>query len=67
MMKNVIVISGKYENRIGKADFSNTKKTGNVMFYPIEGIYPYRVCLRQEEVEKIDSYTSSNIMLTFTK
>ena len=56
MKKNVIVISGEYKGRIGIADFTNTKKTGNVMFYPVEGIHPYRVCLDAKSVKKVDDY-----------
>ena len=54
MKKSVVVISGKYEGRIGIADFTNTKKTGNVMFYPVEGIHPYRVCLDAKSVKEVD-------------
>ena len=50
-MKKVKVISGEYTGREGVADFSNTQKTGNVMFYPKEGIHPYRVCLGVEEIQ----------------
>ena len=52
-MKRVKVIAGDYKNREGMADFSNTPKTGNVMFYPKEGIHPYRVCIGAEEVQLI--------------
>ena len=55
MKKSVIVISGKYHGRIGMADFTNTEKTGNVMFYPIEGIHPYRVCLNANEVQEVET------------
>lgn len=54
MKKNVIVISGKYKGRKGVADFNNTCKTGNVMFYPIEGIHPYRVCLSVNDVRETE-------------
>lgn len=52
-MRRVKVIAGDYKNREGMADFSNTPKTGNVMFYPKEGIHPYRVCIGAEEVQLI--------------
>lgn len=42
--------SGKYCGRIGYGEVS---KYGTVMFYPIEGIHPYRVCLKLNEVEEI--------------
>ena len=54
MKKNVVVISGEYKGRTGIADFTNTKKTGNVMFYPKEGINPYRVCLNEKSVREVD-------------
>lgn len=46
----VKVIAGKYKDRKGFADFSFVGETGNVMFYSNEGYYPYRVCLKKEEV-----------------
>jgi hypothetical protein len=49
-MKMYRVLSGKYVGRVGRCEFS---KYGSVMFYPIEGIYPYRVCLMANEVEEI--------------
>ena len=49
-MKMYRVVSGKYAGRIGRCEFS---KYGSVMFYPIEGIHPYRVCLMANEVEGI--------------
>ena len=54
MKKSVVVISGEYKGRTGIADFTNTKKTGNVMFYPVEGIHPYRVCLDEKSVREVD-------------
>ena len=53
-MRNVIVVEGEYKGRVGKADFTRAKITGNVMFYPVEGEYPYRVCLVQSQVEETD-------------
>ena len=50
-MKQAIVVSGRYLGRIGKATEPN--QYGNVMFYPIEGIYPYRVCLKAEQIHFI--------------
>jgi hypothetical protein len=49
-MKMYRVVSGKYVGRIGRCEFS---KCGSVMFYPIEDIHPYRVCLMKNEVEEI--------------
>lgn len=49
-MKMYHVVSGKYAGRIGHCEFG---KYGSVMFYPIEGIHPYRVCLIEKEVEEI--------------
>lgn len=45
------VISGKYSGRIGFGEKPN--QLGLVMFYPIEGIHPYRVCLSASELEEI--------------
>ena len=44
------VVNGKYIEigRIGKATLPN--KFGLVMFYPVEGEYPYRVCLPMEHI-----------------
>ena len=53
-IRNAVVIEGKYKGRIGKADFTNTYKTGNVMFYPVEGEYPYRVCLSKEDIQELE-------------
>ena len=47
-MSKCRVISGKYAGRIGHC---KTTKYGSVMFYPIEGVHPYRVCLMEHEVE----------------
>ena len=44
----------EYIGRRGYVDFSNTHKTGNVMFYPIEGHHPYCVCLYKECVQKVE-------------
>lgn len=49
-MKMYRVVCGKYAGRIGHCEFS---KNGSVMFYPFEGIHPYRVCLMKDEVEEI--------------
>lgn len=46
-MEKYRVISGKYEGRIG---YGKVTKYGSVMFYPIERIHPYRVCLMANEV-----------------
>ena len=53
-LRKVVVIKGDYKGRIGKADFTNVHKTGNVMFYPVEGEYPYRVCLDKGDVQEIE-------------
>ena len=50
-MKEVIIIKGEYKGRKGKATMQN--ELGLVMFYPEEGIHPYRVCLSSEEVEEL--------------
>ena len=39
------------KGRKGKATMPN--ELGLVMFYPEEGIHPYRVCLSREEVEEL--------------
>ena len=49
-MKKYRVVSGKYRGRTGRG---KATKYGTVMFYPIEGVYPYRVCLMSNEVEEI--------------
>ena len=51
--RRVVVVKGDYKGRVGKADFSNAHKTGNVMFYPVEGEYPYRVWLNKEDVQEL--------------
>ena len=49
-MKTYVVIKGKYAGRIGRIE--STKNESNVMFYPVEGKYPYRVCLSKDEIEE---------------
>lgn len=51
-MRKAIVIKGEYKGRIGEATEIN--KVGNVMFYPKEGILPYRVCLGADEIKFIN-------------
>ena len=51
MKKMFRVMSGKYQGRIGYCEFNNAY--GSVMFYPVEGVHPYRVCLMQNEVEAL--------------
>ena len=51
MEKLYEVINGKYVGRKGTIETSS--HTSNVMFYPIEGCYPYRVCLKKEDVKEI--------------
>ena len=53
-MREAVIIKGEYKGRVGKADFTNTSKTGNVMFYPVEGEYPYRVCLNKEDIQELE-------------
>lgn len=43
VMKKARIINGKYVGRIGMATAPN--EVGNVMFYPVEGEFPYRACL----------------------
>ena len=52
-MRDAVIIKGNYKGRIGKADFTSAYKTGNVMFYPVEGEYPYRVCLNKEDIKEL--------------
>ena len=52
-MRDAVVIKGNYKGRVGKADFANTHKTGNVMFYPVEGESPYRVCLNKKDIQEL--------------
>ena len=47
------VISGQYKNREGYL-LKGPNELGLVMFYSKEGVCPYRVCLRKEEVEVIN-------------
>lgn len=51
-MKEAQVINGKYAGRAGKATLAN--KYGLVMFYPVEGIHPYRVCLKVTDIQYKD-------------
>ena len=46
-----VITSGIYKGRKGYVDASISKKTGNVMFYTVEGKHPYRVCKDKNEVE----------------
>lgn len=43
-----IIIEGDYIGRVGNATHPN--EFGNVMFYPIEGKNPYRICKIASEV-----------------
>lgn len=49
------IIDGKYKGRKGRieADLLG-EKYGNCMFYSIEGKFPYRICLRLEQIRKIN-------------
>ena len=51
-MKKAIVICCQYNGRIGNATEPN--EYGNVMFYPIEEIHPYKVCLKVSDVKFIE-------------
>lgn len=51
-MKKAIVLNGKYQGRVGYVDLAPVKY-GNVMFYSKEGEFPYRVCLKQDDVKII--------------
>jgi len=42
----------EYVGRIGTITV-NPKVKENVMFYPIEGKYPYRICLPKESIELV--------------
>ena len=44
-----VVIEGKYKGREGRTTKVNSY--GNVMFYSKEGCYPYRVCLKKEQIQ----------------
>ena len=46
-MKECKVIKGKYAGREGKCEKT---QYGTVMFYSKEGHSPYRVCLKESEV-----------------
>lgn len=47
-----IVTNGECTGRIGVATVPN--KSGNVMFYPNEGMYPYRICKSLSDIEYIN-------------
>jgi hypothetical protein len=50
------IIRGEYKGRIGHLEANlSGEKIGNCMFYPIEGQYPYRVCLALNDVRKINN------------
>lgn len=52
-MKKGIILSGHhYEGRIGKYELTKNKK--NVMFYPQEGEFPYRVVVPKKFVKEIN-------------
>ena len=44
-----IVINGEYRGREGKA--TKVNKYGLVMFYPKEEIHPYRVTLKEKDIQ----------------
>ena len=45
------IISGEYKGRIGSIE--NGKNPNLVMFYPVEGKYPYRVCVEKSQVSLV--------------
>lgn len=48
-LHTAVVIEGKYKGREGRATKINLY--GNVMFYSKAGCYPYRVCLKKEQIQ----------------
>ena len=50
-MRNAKIVKGTYAGRIGKVTMPN--EYGLVMFYPIEGEYPYRTCVALEDIEYV--------------
>ena len=49
------VIDGQYKGRKGHIEANLPgEKYGNCMFYPIEGVFPYCVCLGLEQIRKIN-------------
>lgn len=50
-MRFGVVVRGEYVGR--KGHFTEVNKYGNIMFYPVEGKYPYRVCLRHNDVKEV--------------
>ena len=51
-MKKAIIVEGEYKGRIGMV--TEVNEVGNVMFYPMEGIHPYRICLRIDQIKYIE-------------
>lgn len=52
--ENYIILDGEFKGRKGKIEIGLPgEKYGNVMFYPIEGAYPYRVCLKKSSIKEI--------------
>lgn len=47
-----IIVNGECAGRIGSATAPN--KYGNVMFYPVEGAYPYRICKILSDIKYIN-------------
>lgn len=48
-----IIVNGDCAGRVGAATKPN--KYGNVMFYPIEGVNPYRICKILSDIEYINN------------
>ena len=51
-MRKAKVVNGEYKGRGGEA--TEVNEVGNVMFYPEEGIHPYRVCLNIRDIKFLD-------------
>ena len=48
------VISGEHKGKIGIADALQSEKTGEIIFYPKDGGFPYWYKLKVSEIESID-------------
>lgn len=50
---NYVITEGEYKGRIGRIEANLPgEKFGNCMFYPKEGIHPYRICLKLSSIER---------------
>ena len=52
-MKKMKVIAGQYEGKIGYI-YSKPNYLDLVMFYPVEGSHPYRVCLEYKNLIEVE-------------